>query len=107
MCKYVVLQGYPTDPIKDVRLEDASVPKSSDNLQVYYAAVDQREDGKYLTGSRAIALVGIGATLAEAERTAELAAVLIGGPVTHRKDIGTSGLIKQRVEHMHSVMTNN
>ena len=104
VCKYVVPQGYPTNPVKEKRIE--GVPASSDRLRVYYAAVNQQPDGIYLTGSRAVAFVGIGNTLEDAEVIAEDAASKVIGRVYHRKDIGTRGLIKQRLDHMRSIMEN-
>ena len=58
----------------------------------------------YLTGSRAVAFVGIANTLFEAEKIAEEAASLVEGPVFHRRDIGTAELIQKRVVHIHGIM---
>lgn len=95
--KYVCPKGYPTAPVKNEKIEIGSVP---DGVKMYYASVDGREDGLYLLGSRAIAMVGIGATLAEAEALAEKACAAVTGPVFHRKDVGTADLIGKRVEMM-------
>jgi phosphoribosylamine--glycine ligase len=100
VCKYVVPEGYPEDPIKNVRIDLSNVPSESDNLKIYYAAVDKRPDGVYLTGSRAIAFVGIGDNLDEAEAIAERAASAVRGPVIHRRDIGTRELIQHRIDHV-------
>ena len=67
-------------------------------------AVDKRQNDWYLTGSRAIALVGIGNDIEEAERLAEDAAKRIKGPVRYRKDIGTNVLIQKRVDHIKKIM---
>ena len=104
VCKYVVPDGYPDNPKKDVRIPVGGIPKSSDRLKVYYAAVNQKQDGLYLSGSRAIAFVGIGNNLAEAEQIAEDAASKVEGPVRHRRDIGTAGLIQKRKDHMRNIM---
>ena len=72
----------------------------STKVNVYYAAVDQRPDGLYLTGSRAIALVGLHPDLSEAERLVEEEIQKIKGPVFHREDIGTRKLVEKRVELM-------
>jgi len=50
-----------------------------------------------MTGSRAIGLLGIGNTIAEAEKIAEKATEAVKGNVFHRKDIGTEELIGKRV----------
>jgi phosphoribosylamine--glycine ligase len=100
VCKYVVPEGYPDRPVKGVRISLDHVPPQSDRMKYYFAAVDERPDGLYLTGSRAIGFVGIGPTLEEAEATAEHAAASVGGPVTHRRDIGTRELIARRCAHV-------
>lgn len=96
VCKYVVPNGYPEGGVKGEKIELGG----AEGVKVYYGSVDQREDGLYLGGSRAVALVGIGDTLEAAEQLAEKAAAGVRGPVFHRKDIGTVALIQQRVEMM-------
>jgi len=103
VCKYVVPKGYPDSPVRGERIDLARVETESDRLKYYLAAVEQRPDGLYLTGSRAIGFVGIGATVDEAEAIAERAAGAVGGPVHHRADIGTRRLIEARTEHMRRV----
>jgi phosphoribosylamine--glycine ligase len=103
VCKYVVPKGYPDCPVKGERIDLARVPEESDRLKYYFAAIDERPDGLYLTGSRAVGFVGIGATLGEAEEIAEKAASAVGGPVYHRSDIGTGQLIRLRVEHIRKI----
>jgi phosphoribosylamine--glycine ligase len=103
VCKYVVPKGYPDGPVKGERIDLDRVPKESERLKYYFAAVDERPDGLYLTGSRAIGFVGIGASLDEAEEIAEKAASAVGGPVYHRSDIGTRKLIQQRSEHIRQI----
>ena len=68
--------------------------------RLYYASVDQREDGLYMTQSRAIGVVGIADSLLEAEKIAEKGATAIGGAVAHRSDIGTEALIEKKIRHM-------
>lgn len=98
--KYVVPEGYPVNSRKGEKIEIGEVP---DGVQMYYGSVDQREDGLYLSSSRAIAFVGIADTLAEAEALAQSALDTVKGPVFYRKDIGTEPLIQKRVQHMHSL----
>jgi phosphoribosylamine---glycine ligase len=100
VCKYVVPEGYPDRPVKNVRISLARVPAPSERLKYYLAAVEERSDGLYVTGSRAIGFVGIGADLDAAESIAEQAASAVDGPVHHRKDIGTRALIERRCEHV-------
>jgi phosphoribosylamine--glycine ligase len=95
--KYVVPEGYPDNPKKDAKIELGSVPEG---VKVYYASVDQREDGLYLSGSRAIAFVGIADTVDAAEQLAQSAVSSVTGPVFYRPDIGTAPLIQVRLDHM-------
>jgi phosphoribosylamine--glycine ligase len=103
VCKYVVPEGYPDHPLKNERISLDRVPEQSKRLRYYFASVDERSDGLYLTGSRAIGFVGIGADLDEAESIAEEAASSVDGHVYHRKDIGTRALIQQRCEHVRRI----
>src|SRR3989338_5139739 len=56
VCKYAVPKGYPDKPLKNEKIF-VEKPK---NAKIYYASVEQKEDGLYMTGSRAIAFLGIG-----------------------------------------------
>lgn len=97
VCKYVVPNGYPDEPCKGEKIEVADVPE---NVKAYFASVDQKEDGLYLSGSRAIAFVGIASDLKEAEKLAQSAVSSVKGPVFYRKDIGTEELVAKRVKMM-------
>ena len=100
VCKYVVPEGYPTNSVKNERVEVGALP---DNVKAYYASVDGREDGLYLCGSRAIAMLGMGDTLEEAEQAAQAACEAVSGPVFYRKDIGTAALLNERVQMMNEL----
>lgn len=93
VCKYAVPAGYPDAPIKNEKIDVAAVQNQE---QLYYAAVDAREDGLYETGSRTVAVVGIADTITEAEKIAEAEIQRVKGPLFHREDIGTEKLIKKR-----------
>lgn len=95
--KYIVPEGYPTKPTKGEKIEIGTIPPG---VKIYYASLDKKEDGLYLLGSRALAFVGIGETLAEAEAQAQSAVSCVTGPVFYRKDIGTQKLIQKRIDHM-------
>ncbi len=103
VCKYVVPEGYPDNPVTGM-IELPSVEKDCIKALTYYAAVEEKEDGIHTTKSRAVAFVGIADTIAAAERIAEEAASMVKGAVFHRKDIGTYQLVQKRVEHMKKVM---
>ena len=105
VCKYIVPQGYPEHSAENVnkRIDWSNVQRSA-KLRIFEAAVEKDGDAVgRLSGSRAVAFVGIGANVAEAERIAESAARAVKGPVEHREDIGTQGLIAKRVAHMQAV----
>ncbi len=106
VCKYLVPEGYPDNPKKGAKIEvgeiaDAGVDvQAGGQLKMYYASVDQTPEGLLLSSSRAIAFVGIAADLVAAEKIAENACGNVKGLVFHRRDVGTSALIQQRVEMM-------
>ncbi|HEV2365738.1 MAG TPA: phosphoribosylamine--glycine ligase [Caulobacteraceae bacterium] len=101
VCKYVVPEGYPEAPVKGAAIRLPAIDNSDPAERMYYGAVKDGPGGELLmTGSRAVAFVGIGDTLAEAERRAEAGAAAVQGPVWHRRDIGAAALIARRVEHM-------
>ncbi len=98
VCKYVVPKGYPDNPVKE-KIEVTG----SQEANLYYASVDEKNNELFMTGSRAIALLGIGDNLEEAEQIAEKATENIKGNVFHRKDIGTKALIDKRINHMQNL----
>ncbi len=104
VCKYAVPAGYPDQPVKNQRID---ISKIKNPGQLYLAAVDQRKEGLYETGSRTAAIVGIAPTLAEAEGIAQTEVEFITGPVFHRNDIGTAQLVKRRIDHMHQLRGKN
>ena len=65
--------------------------------------MDEKPDGLYMTGSRAVALLGIAENIGDAERIAEQAVSSVKGEVFHRRDIGTAHLIEKRVRHMENL----
>ncbi len=104
VCKYVVPEGYPDTPVKDVAivLDESEVPEE---VEIFYASVDKKNNELLLQGSRAIAFTGIADTLAEAQYLAETATKAVKGPVFHREDIGTAELITSRIEMMKKIRT--
>ena len=97
VCKYIVPEGYPDNPIKNEEIKIDKIPQSA---KLYYASVEQREDRFYTTASRAIACLGISNNLEKAEVIAEQATKSIKGKLFHREDIGTKKLIQRRIDHM-------
>jgi phosphoribosylamine--glycine ligase len=105
VCKYVVPKGYglpanhPDAASSRVKIEVGNVGKA----RLYYSSVDKKEDGLYLSSSRAIGIVGIANTLEEARKIAEEGVKAVSGPVAYRTDIGTDALIQKRIDHMKKI----
>jgi phosphoribosylamine--glycine ligase len=105
VCKYVVPKGYglPADhsdaASSRAKIEVGDVGKA----RLYYSSVDKKEDGLYLSSSRAIGIVGIANTLEEARKIAEEGVKAVKGPVAYRTDIGTDVLIQKRIDHMKKI----
>ena len=118
VCKYAVPEGYPTNPTAGakVRVDEESVAqaaratddsgddeprKSACDAILFYASVDDREDGIYTTTSRSFAVVGVADSIADAESIAEEALSLAGDEGLHmRHDIGTADLVQRRIDHV-------
>lgn len=105
VCKYVVPKGYglpadhPDAASSRARIEVGDAGKA----RLYYSSVDKKEDGLYLSSSRAIGIVGIADTLDAARRIAEEGVKAVKGPVAYREDIGTDALIRKRIDHMRKI----
>jgi phosphoribosylamine--glycine ligase len=100
VCKYVVPAGYPENAAGDAAIS-ADESELGPELRRYWAATELAEDGSvHLRGSRSVAFVGIGDTLADAEALAERGASSVSGPVRHRRDIGTDEALGRRMDHM-------
>jgi phosphoribosylamine--glycine ligase len=105
VCKYIVPKayglpkGHPDAKSTSAKIDVGDVGSA----RLYYSSVDRKADGLYMTTSRAIGVVGIAATLDEAEKIAESAISAVKGPVDHRPDIGTRALIQRRIDHMKQI----
>lgn len=105
VCKYVVPKGYglpadnPDATSAKAKIEVGGVGEA----KLYYSSVDKKEDGLYLSSSRALGIVGIADTLAAARLIAEEGVKAVQGPVDYRKDIGTDALIQKRIDHMKEI----
>ena len=97
VCKYVVPKGYPTETLKNVKIETGDLPEG---VHRYLASVERRDDGLYLLGSRAIAFVAMADSVEKAEAMAQQGVESVRGPVFYREDIGTHELIQKRVDMM-------
>ena len=107
VCKYAVPAGYPTDPeagakVKvDAESAAAAAEGTGGEAILFYASVDERDDGIYTTTSRAFAVVGLADTITQAEEIAEDALALAGEDgLRIRHDIGKADLVQQRIDHV-------
>lgn len=98
--KYLVPEGYPTEGKRD---QPISIDKESlwnTGVKLYFGSVYEKDGMIYTTTSRTAALAAQAEKLEDAEKAAEDATKAITGPLWHRKDIGTKGLITRRMEHV-------
>ena len=100
VCKYAVPEGYPDNPVKGSKIDVSNV-KNKDML--FYASVEEKSGKLIQIGSRAIAIVGQGESIWEAEQIAENNISKVIGPLFYRKDIGTTELIQKKINHMFSI----
>ncbi|WP_144798910.1 phosphoribosylamine--glycine ligase [Halorubrum depositum] len=98
VCKYAVPDGYPVDP--DAGAKIAVDEESVGDALLYYASVDERDDGLYTTTSRSFAVVGRGDSIAAAERQAEAGLSAAGDGLRIRHDVGKADLVERRIDHM-------
>ena len=105
VCKYIVPKGYglPADHPDAGSTSSKITISDMGDANLYYSSVDKREDGLYMTSSRAVAVVGIADNLNAAEKIAENAIASVTGPIAHRPDIGTKVLIDKRIKHMKDI----
>jgi phosphoribosylamine--glycine ligase len=99
--KYVVPEGYGTEPMAGhpIKVDEAAVEEAGG--QVFYAAVDEADGVVKTTMSRALAILGEGETLHEANEVCEHALTHVQGEhIFVRHDVGTRQLIERRLSHM-------
>ncbi len=104
VCKYITPDCYPGS--KDRIGAQVSVPDATPETRVYLGDVQQDPDGTLrLGGSRAAGIVGIGETIADAERSAQSLCEAFVGPVRFRSDIGSQALLDQRSKFLRELRT--
>jgi phosphoribosylamine--glycine ligase len=101
VCKYVVPNGYPEDPVKHQPIDVSAVDQTK--VKLFYGSVDNKDGQLLLQGSRAIGVVATGPTITEAEKIVETEIQKITGPVFHRSDIGTATLVGSRVDMLNNI----
>lgn len=103
VCKYIVPEGYPDSKYSNEKLTINENKINELGAKIFYAAVNEKDDGIYTSSSRAIGLVGIADTIEDAELIAEKATSFVDGNLYHRKDIGTKEIIDKRINHMKEI----
>jgi phosphoribosylamine--glycine ligase len=93
--KYIAPEGYPTNPVRGVKLSVDEEKVRAEGAKVYYASLDENFT---MLGSRALAIVGIAESLEEAERIASAGIRHVSGEIFYRKDVGTRESIARRIE---------
>jgi phosphoribosylamine--glycine ligase len=102
VCKYAVPDGYPSEPVSGTKL-DVDADSVGDAL-LYWASVEDREDGIYTTTSRSFAVVGVADTITAAEAIAEDGLAAAGDEgLRSRHDIGKPDLVEARIDHMNEL----
>jgi len=101
--KYIVPDGYPEKPVKDAELSVDAEAARRLGASIYYASVYEKDGRIYTSASRAVGVLGRAKKVEDAEKAAERACGCVKGPVWHRSDIGTAGLIAERIAHMRSL----
>jgi phosphoribosylamine--glycine ligase len=103
VCKYIVPKGY-NETAKAGQILNVNESKiNEEGALVYYAAVNQKDDKIFTSASRALGLVGIGDSIAEAEQICESVTRFVKGDIYHRRDVGTAELIQKRIDHMEKI----
>ncbi len=103
VCKYIVPKGYPESGQAGQILDVNESKINEESGLVYYAAVNQKDNKIYTSSSRALGLVGIGDSIADAEEICENVTKYVKGEVYHRRDVGTADLIQKRIKHMETI----
>ncbi len=100
VCKYLVPQGYPDNPVKNQEIDISSLQAKAD---VYFGGVEQKNGKLFETGSRTVAVLAKADTIEQAGLVAENMLADVRGPLFHRKDIGTKELLQKRIDMMINV----
>lgn len=103
VCKYIVPKGYPgkTVPNQVIDVDEKKINEAG--VEVYYAAVNEKDGKVHSSSSRALALVSVADSISKAEKICEATMKHVKGDIYHRRDVGTTSLIQKRVNHMREI----
>ncbi len=96
--KYAVPVGYPTDSVKG-----CCINFNIDNPSLYAGHIKSIAQKYEMLGSRAVACLGVGDTIEQAEKEAQTLIDSLTGDYFYRADIGCAALIKKRINHMRAL----
>lgn len=105
VCKYIVPPGYGSEPQVGVPLRVDRSRIESLGVKVYFAKVDQINSILLTTTSRAVALLGIGDSISEAESAVEEALQYVEGDFHVRHDIGKTTTLQADRRRFQKVRT--
>jgi phosphoribosylamine--glycine ligase len=101
VCKYVVPEGYGYKSKVGEKIHVDEELLKNTGARLFYASVNKKNNDIYTTSSRSLAVVGVSEDLPIAERTCEEALNHVKGEhIFIRHDIGTSDLIKKRIDNI-------
>jgi phosphoribosylamine--glycine ligase len=86
---------------EQLKVDEDSIRQSGAKL--FYASVDEKGGHLYTTTSRSLAIVGIAASLGEAESISEEGLAFVSGSFYARRDIGKPDVVRQKVERMRGI----
>ncbi len=100
VCKYVVPSGYGVRPKAGapIEVDEAGIAKAG--AELFYASVEEKDGRIVTTTSRALAIVGVGASLPKAEAVCEAGLRCVKGDAYVRHDIATAKAIQRKIEHV-------
>jgi phosphoribosylamine-glycine ligase len=98
VCKYIVPQWYPQQPIKwwTINIDKQNMQ----DVDCFFWSVEQVGKDYITLWSRAIAIIAHGNDLNEAEQKVEKAIQHISGPISYRKDIWTQKSMNEKINIM-------
>lgn len=94
VCKYIVPPGYGEVPQEGAQISLDRYGIESLGVKVYFAKVKQRDSVLLTTTSRAVALLGIGDSIPEAESAVDEALQYVEGDFQVRRDIGKASTLQ-------------
>ncbi len=103
VCKYAVPDGYPDNPVRDSIVEIGNIQ----DALLFYSSVYEKDNKVFTTGSRALAILGMGRSISEAEKRAQTGLKSLKGKLYSRHDIGKDELIRKRIKHMEELRGNS